>query len=395
MALAHRKKFFLSLGALLVLTLAIPVTLSMIQKQQETQSQAQATTSMYFTPASSSSSAIQKSVGDTFSLDVMINPGSNLVTFVRFRIVYDPTKLELVTSNPFAVNTTAFPNQVEGPILGTGSLAESLSVGSDPTKSIQTITKIGTLNFKAIGGTGSSTTEVNFDALTQVLSAGSQDQASENVLATRSAAVIAIDGSGTPSASGTAISFTTLLHGVGAAGDNPNPTGNTLSNKNPLHPQRNLNVTIMDSNNQLVASKTGTLTYASASGNFTGSIDLGDSFAEGSYIIKVQSDRYLKKLVPGIQTITKDQDNKMPIINLVAGDINADNSLNILDYNGFLDCGYGAINPLPMDNEDSIYHTTECQAHTPTINVDINDDGVIDSTDYNLFLRELSVQNGD
>jgi hypothetical protein len=80
---------------------------------------------------------------------------------------------------------------------------------------------------------------------------------------------------------------------------------------------------------------------------------------------------------------------------LVTGDTNNDNVLNILDYNALLDCGYGELNPLPINDPNSTYNSKECQVHTPTEDVDLNDDGIINSTDYNLFLRELSVQNGD
>ena len=79
----------------------------------------------------------------------------------------------------------------------------------------------------------------------------------------------------------------------------------------------------------------------------------------------------------------------------MAGDTNGDNALNILDYNAFLDCGYGVLNPLPINDANSYFNKKICQNHPPTENIDIEDNGLVNSYDYNLFLRELSVQNGD
>lgn len=392
MAFFNRNKLFLGLFALVAIS--IPLTLSLLNKNQETRSRATASTTLALTPESSTSAPIQANVGDTVSLDMMVNPGTNLVTFIKYQISYDATKLTPVSADPFTVNTTSFPTKVEGPILSTGQIAQSISVGSDPTKAIQTTTKVGTLNFKAIASTSGTPTVVSFTSVTQALSAGSGDQAAENVISTTIPANIAITGDGSASA-GTILSFDLLLHGIGKAGDNPNPTGNSLSNKNPLHPDRNLDVEIYNTSNQLVSSKSGTITYASSSGTFKGTVDLGASFVTGDYNIKIKTDRYLKRLIPGVQHITQLQNAVVPQASLVAGDTAGDNVLNVLDYNAFLDCGYGALTELPISDPAAPYNTSACQVHTPAINIDVDDNGTINSPDYNLFLRELSVQNGD
>lgn len=396
---------------LIVLFISIPITVSILSQQQKTetatQTHAAASTSLSFMPTSSVTSPIQTSVGSTINLDLYVNPGSNLVTFVRYQVMYDPTKVQIVTSDPVDLNNQIFAN-IEGPVLNSGSIAQSISIGSNPTNVITQSTKIGTLHFKAIGGTNGGTTTISFGNLSQALSSSSNDQASENVLSTTIPAVISINGTSSPSPSvslsespsvspvtGTALSFTVLLDGVGAAGDNPNPTGNSLSNKNPLHPQRTLNVQVFDTNNNLAASGSGNINYNSTSGTFLGAVGLPATVQSGDYYVKVQTDRYLWKLVPGIIQITSDQTTKVPSVQLVNGDTNNDNLLNIIDYNALIDCGYGEINPLPMNDQNSTYNSSACQVHQPTQDVDLNDDGIIDSTDYNLFLRELSVQNGD
>lgn len=387
---------------LLLLVVTIPLTILLVSKKQENRSHATGSTTLSFTPTSSPTTPIQKNVGDIISLDLMADPGTNLVTFIRFQVSYDPTKLQPVATNPFALNTTAFPVLVEGPVLGTGSLAESVSIGSDPTKAVQKLTKVGTLSFQAIAPTTDGPTVASFSSLTQALSAGQNEQAGENVLSTTTPAYITIGGSaasisGTPGPD-TRLNFRILLHGVGAAGDNPNPEGSSLSNKNPLHPQRNLEVEIFDINNQLVSSVSAptAINYEGPeAGGFVGSVSLGPSFPSGKYNIKVKTDRYLRKLVPGIITIQTLQPVEVPPFAMVAADVNGDNNLNVLDYNALLDCGFGVIDPLPMADPNAEYNKSACQAHIPTVNIDINDDGIINSTDYNLFVRELSVQNGD
>lgn len=420
MNLSRRKKL-LFIGLLLLL-IAVPLTLSFLQQSQDTRSRASAGTTLSLIPQPGTSSFIEKSVGQTVPIDMMIDPGSsNAITFIRYQIKYDPTKLQPLASNPFTLNTTKFPTIIEGPVVGNGTISQSISVGSDPTKAIRVPTKVGTANFKAIAVTEEGPTTVTFTSLSQALSSGPNDQAGENVLTTPQAAtisIIAITGTPVPTETPTpapsptgpqptmtpsptlapgqtALSFKLLLHGIGAAGDNPNPTGNDLSNKNPRHQQRNIIVTVYDANDQLVTTKTGTLSYDGATGEFNGQVDLGTNFSSGTYTIKIKSDRYLRRLIPGVQTITKSQNNTIALTQLVAGDTNSDNTLNILDYSALLDCGYGEINPLPITNSNSQYAQQVCQTHAPAINIDLDDNGILNSFDYNLFLRELSVQNGD
>jgi hypothetical protein len=414
-----KKKFFL-LAFLAVLIASIPFTISILKTPQDPRSRAQyaGSAKLSFEPESSTTSPIQKSIGETVAIDMILDPGTELVSFVKFQIAFDPTKLTLDTDNPFTINNDAFPVKVEGPIVTNNSLGQSLSVGADGTKVIQNKTKIGTVNFRAIGGTGSAVTTVSFNNITQVLSGGSDDGYKTNVLATTTPSYIAIGGTDnlsptisinpclqscpsitpgssiTPDPNQTTISFDLLLHGVGAAGDNPNPTGNSLSNKTPLHPQRQLTVEILNSANQPVATSAGAINYDVQAGSFKGSIAFNQA-VDGQYTIKVKTPRYLRKRIAGVQTIKPRQDNRITRTDLIAGDTNGDNFLDVRDYNSFLDCGYGALDPLPIADNNSLFNKAACQNHKPPENIDINDDGIVDSTDYNLFLRELSVQNGD
>ncbi len=188
--------------------------------------------------------------------------------------------------------------------------------------------------------------------------------------------------------SSTILSFTIALHGIGSSGDNSNPGGGSLSNKSPQTPQRNVSVSLFDSTNNNVASKSATITYDVASGNFIGKVDLGSNFSSGTYSMRIKSDRYLQKNV--VISLVSNEENALSQISLNAGDVTGDNLINVMDYNAFLDCGYGVINPLPISDPNAPFNKPVCQVHVPAINTDLDDNGKVESGDYNLFLRELS-----
>lgn len=177
------------------------------------------------------------------------------------------------------------------------------------------------------------------------------------------------------------LSITVFLHNIGKSGDNANPNAFSFSNKNPLHPTRNVKAFIYDLTNNAVAAPTGSIQYSSTSGSFTGTIDLGTAVAPGKYYIKIQSDYHLRRLIPGILTFTAGTNSLAPI-SLVAGDADNTNDLSILDYNLLLGC---------YSVSQSAISCTDAQQ----VATDFNDDGAVDEKDYNLFIRELSVQNGE
>jgi hypothetical protein len=132
-------------------------------------------------------------------MDININPGTNLVSFVSLDITYDPSKFEPVGSNALVINNSALPIVLQGPVYASGRIRINLSTGNDPTAAIKTPTKVGTLTMKAIGGTGGAPASIAFGDSTQVLSiagpgSGSNDSAGENVLSTSTPAQITIAG---------------------------------------------------------------------------------------------------------------------------------------------------------------------------------------------------------
>jgi hypothetical protein len=188
------KRIFL-FGFIALLLIGIPVTIYLVQKQQQTVTHAEKSTTVSFVPESSTAAPLQKNVGDSIPLDITVDPGKNLVSFVKLEIQYDPEKLATASANAFVQNSAVFPSILEGPVYTPGKISVTLSVGPDPTKSVQTKVKAATVTFNALAATPPGTpTMVNYGATTQVLSIGSNDQASENVLSASLPAAIAIGG---------------------------------------------------------------------------------------------------------------------------------------------------------------------------------------------------------
>ncbi len=208
MSLFQGKKIFL-LGFLVVLLFAVPLTVYLNQESQQITSQATPATTLAFNPTTKT-----VNVGETASFDVMMNPGSNQVSFVKLTLTYDGTKFTVDPTNGLVSNVVpSGPFQLlAGPTFNnpggtTASVSITLSVGSDLTKIIKATTKIATINLKAIAGTSGATTLVGIDRnQTQVLSIDSGDQANEDVLVPGppAPATVTING-GTPSGGGTTI----------------------------------------------------------------------------------------------------------------------------------------------------------------------------------------------
>jgi hypothetical protein len=187
-------KRLLLFGFIIILLIGIPLSLYLVQQQQEVRSHAEKSTTLSLTPATTT-----KGVGDTIPLDVMIDPGKNLASFVKLEITYDPTKLSIDQQTGFVPNPSTFPITVEGPVFSSGKILVSLSIGANTTAAISTVSKVATITFKALETTSGSTTSVGMGPQTQVLAStgpqtGSNDQASEDVLSTTNPAAITITG---------------------------------------------------------------------------------------------------------------------------------------------------------------------------------------------------------
>ena len=173
-----------------------------------------------------------------------------------------------------------------------------------------------------------------------------------------------------------------ILDGIGQAGDSANHVNNTMSNKFPTQPQRFLSLILVDSKGQTVAAASGSVAYASDTGDFRGTVDLGSKFTPGTYTVKVKMQQYLVKTIAMNFNIAANTINTLPPAELVTGDIDGNNTLDISDYNAILSC---------LDKNGT---QSNCQGKR-RLEVDLNDDGTIGIQDINLLLREFSVKNGD
>lgn len=197
----------------------------------------------------------------------------------------------------------------------------------------------------------------------------------------------------TPIPNNLSVDVALMLHGIGASGDSANPSpvpcqaiprnpATCLSNQNPLRGIRQITLQVLDEAGEQVTTKTGSVTYNTTKGDFEGSVNLGDIPA-GNYNMKIWSDNYLHQSLPGIKVITAEQAKlQLPTATLVTGDTNNDNTLNILDYNLIVDCYSDFLPAIACDPAKKLL-------------ADLTDDGNVNQSDLNLFLRDFSIQHGD
>ncbi len=410
---------------------ALPLVLFAVKQNQETRTQATASTTLSFSPSSTSSTPHTIDVGQEFPVDVVITPSDNLITLAKLEIIYDSTKFSLSDTNPVVVNSTAFPQIIEGPVYSPGKIQLVISIGFDRTRVIQTETKALTINFKA--NTAINQTQVSFGSNSGLYSLSTGDSSNLSVLSATTPMYVKVNSAPTPtftpiptntptpSPKPTSTPTPTLtpsptptikptstptptiaptaiptigttsilinglkLHGLGKGGDSPNP--NSSGTLSPIRTTRELTLEIYNGSNELINSSKGYIKYTtSAEGAFNGIVDLPSTVENGDYFVTVRTPYYLGKRLQGYITITKGQSITInnPSATIVAGDINLDNKLSVLDYDIIMEC-YSDLQPAEPT----------CTA-TKKLAADISDDGKVNQDDYNLFIRELSVQQGE
>ncbi len=189
----------------------------------------------------------------------------------------------------------------------------------------------------------------------------------------------------TPGQTGTTqIALNIGLDSIGSVGDSTNPDP-SASTQNPQHPTRNVAVELYNRSETLVSTFNGTVQYNSTIGRFTGTVGLAQT-ASGNYIVKVKSLGYLKRRIPGITSLVAGQTHNATQVNLVTGDLNGDNRMDIADYNILNDCIFAPAST----------HGAVCGQNPDYATMsDLNDNGVKNILDYSLFVRELIVRDGD
>lgn len=185
-----KHKYF-GAAATVFLIIMLPVILFVSQKPQTITGMAEGATTLTFSPITSESFPMGKKVGEEFSLDVMVNPGKNVISVVKLDIKYDPHKMKFSANNPITVNSLAFAQILKGPFYSRGNFQIVLSIGPDQTKALTTETKVLTLNFTALSS--ASITQVYFGKDTEALTVSSSGEGGENVLSTTVPSYIKIE----------------------------------------------------------------------------------------------------------------------------------------------------------------------------------------------------------
>ena len=183
------KLLLLVVAYLVAVFIAIPLTIVTLKKSQENRSVASGSAGLSFSP-----SPLEKNTGETFTLDVMINPGQHAVSFVSLDILYDPTKLSINPTTGFQLNTLVFPTILEGPVFTPGRIRAKVSIGFDTTKAVTTESRVTTLTFSTEAPTNNQQALVHFGESSFVLSVAPSDSATENVLNTVSPALMTLSG---------------------------------------------------------------------------------------------------------------------------------------------------------------------------------------------------------
>lgn len=166
--------------------------------------------------------------------------------------------------------------------------------------------------------------------------------------------------------------FTAYVKSIGsdaALGQNPTPIGTQV-----------LTVQLYNLNNQVVKEEAGPITAKALAGKtptnmgYAGQISLGTTLSAGSYKAKIRLDNTLWKaanitLTPGVLAT-------LPVMELVLGDLDQDNTIGLLDYNILLSC----------------YGSKQCAEKAQA---DLNLDGKIDELDLNILYDSFRTREGD
>lgn len=152
--------------ALLFLSVATPASVYLVLREQEIRSQAQPATTVAFDPQSTQVQPIKKTVGETFTLNITIDTGSNNVSGAELHIQYDSAKLTAlgisIASNPFLPSVLA-----DGTVVPPGFAF--ITLGTPPSAPKQGKGVLATVTFRAASPTEGTITQVKFTTDTRVV----------------------------------------------------------------------------------------------------------------------------------------------------------------------------------------------------------------------------------
>lgn len=167
---------------------------------------------------------------------------------------------------------------------------------------------------------------------------------------------------------------------------------NIGGNKNPDQTEKILTVQLRNPLNNEIVWDSGLTTFIYDSGKekYVKSLDLPSSVSNGTYNVFVYGAPYISRRYPVSVNVAKGQATNLnsPQFYMVAGNIDDEGQskdfIDIRDYNVLMSCS--------IFSKD----TTVCDSNVNfLINSDLNSDGIVDQSDYTLWLKEKSKQKGD
>jgi cell division septation protein DedD len=171
---------------------SIPLVVYLVNQRQEIRKKAAPATTLSFSPETAS-----KEIGETFSLDIIVDPGENSIAAAELYVIFDPTKLKGLTIE----GTTYFPNVFLSPPI-TGGIA-SITLGSPMDEPMDEQGIIATILFEAKAATV-GTTKVELTANCEVGGIGEQGNVLiENGRTPALITVLAVQATPTPTPSPT------------------------------------------------------------------------------------------------------------------------------------------------------------------------------------------------
>lgn len=174
----------------------------------------------------------------------------------------------------------------------------------------------------------------------------------------------------------TTLILTICLHGIGVCGDNV--ATQSAGNLDPLHTTRQASVDLYDNKIQIIKNFQISINYSATDSKFTGRIS-ADNLPTAIAGLKISVPGYLSSSISTGPSFKTNQTNILPIVSLVTGDIDRNNTLNLEDYKKLMLC-------FDKPNQPNPCITSRHQE------ADLNDDGAVNGIDYNLFIRETADQ---
>lgn len=251
----------------ILLLIAVLVGVYYIGKEQDNRSRAAPATSLSFSPSS-----VSKKLGDTFSLDVVVNTGTNTISAADLVINTESTKLKItgLTVGSYLTTTLLTPSYTDS--------RATVTLGSSPTSPKKGTGILATVTFQVVGAGGS--TQISFTG-SQVAGIGEQG----NVLSSSTPATITLtSSSGGTSPSLTPTRMPTALPTQAASSPSttptrtPTPTTQTGSPQITATPSPSPSPTPTSSSSSLsITNPSEDETFNSSMVTFTGTAPVGSS----------------------------------------------------------------------------------------------------------------------